>query len=252
MTQLTKTVRLDPAVIDILRGMTWENGGCLGKIDRQLSRPDYEAVNTVLTAMGGKWNRKAGGHVFAADPRPRVEGLLDSGSMTVVKDGFFETPEWLAERMAVELDLFDGALVLEPSAGGGRLVRAVLGEYSQVSLEVCELNEHRYQALEASGCTMVGRDFMAYCPGPRYHRAIMNPPFENRQDIDHVSHAYDLLLPGGRLIAIMSEGTFFREDKKSRTFLSSFGRDIDIQALPADTFRESGTGVRARMITIDK
>jgi 16S rRNA G1207 methylase RsmC len=46
----------------------------------------------------------------------------------------------------------------------------------------------------------------------------MNPPFSNGQDIDHVRHAFDLLADGGRLIAIMSEGTFYRSDKKAVNF----------------------------------
>jgi hypothetical protein len=46
----------------------------------------------------------------------------------------------------------------------------------------------------------------------------MNPPFEKGQDIEHVRHAYDQLKPGGRVVAIMSEGPFFRSDKKATEF----------------------------------
>ena len=44
----------------------------------------------------------------------------------------------------------------------------------------------------------------------------MNPPFENNSDIKHVRHAFELLAPeNGKLIAIMSEGSFFRNDKQA-------------------------------------
>ena len=49
----------------------------------------------------------------------------------------------------------------------------------------------------------------------KYDKIIMNPPFENGQDIDHIRHAYSLLNDGGRVVCIMSEGTFYRNDKKS-------------------------------------
>ena len=41
---------------------------------RQLERADYEAVNKVLSALGGKWNRKAKGHVFDYEPEEDVTG----------------------------------------------------------------------------------------------------------------------------------------------------------------------------------
>ena len=46
----------------------------------------------------------------------------------------------------------------------------------------------------------------------------MNPPFSNRRDIEHVRHAYELLKPGGRIVAIMGEGSFFGSDKKATEF----------------------------------
>ena len=89
---LTKTLKFDQEVLNVLRAMRWENDGTLGIISGgQLDRKLYERLNKALEAMGGKWNRKAGGHVFDADPRPAVEGLLDNGTLAVEKDGFFET-----------------------------------------------------------------------------------------------------------------------------------------------------------------
>lgn len=51
-----------------------------------------------------------------------------------------------------------------------------------------------------------------------YDRIIMNPPFSDRRDIAHVMHAYNLLKPGGKLVAIMGEGAFFGSDKKATEF----------------------------------
>ena len=81
---LTKTLRFESNVLDILRAMEWQNDGRLGIITGgQLDRALYVKVNKALEAMGGKWNRKAGGHIFSEDPRPQVEGLLETNSLTV-------------------------------------------------------------------------------------------------------------------------------------------------------------------------
>jgi hypothetical protein len=44
---------------------------------------------------------------------------------------------------------------------------------------------------------------------------VMNPPFANFQDIAHVRAAFNLLEPGGRSVAVMGEGVFFRQDRKA-------------------------------------
>lgn len=46
----------------------------------------------------------------------------------------------------------------------------------------------------------------------------MNPPFEKGQDIDFVLKAYELLNPDGILVALMSEGSFYRGYKRDRAF----------------------------------
>jgi hypothetical protein len=82
---------------------------------------------------------------------------------------------------------------------------------------------------------------------------VMNPPFSRGQDIDHVRHAYNCLGEGGRIVSVMSERTFYASDKKATAFRSWFdevcGQD---EKLPADTFKESGTTTKTRLVTIDK
>ena len=85
----------------------------------------------------------------------------------------------------------------------------------------------------------------------------MNPPFENGQDVQHVRHAFELLARGGRLVAIMSEGPFFREkgnDAEFRAWIDEHGGNHE--QLPDDAFRGveafRQTGVRTRLVTIDK
>lgn len=91
----------------------------------------------------------------------------------------------------------------------------------------------------------------------KYDRIIMNPPFSNRRDAEHVRHAFELLRPGGRLVAIMGEGVFFGQDKKAadfREWLEQVGGTDE--KLPEGSFMDPSlpvnTGVSARMVVIDK
>jgi hypothetical protein len=269
---LTKTLRFDDDVLTVLRRMEWSEDGRLGKITGgQLERKLYEKLNKALELMGGKWTRKLGGHVFAADPRPMVEGLLTNGALTVERDGFFETPRAVVERMLelVPLPRFS-VVVLEPSAGMGAILKSLVNHPNAKwhLFYAIEKNAARYKHLVENfpDVRMIGEDFMEYrLPRYRdgevmtwYQRIYMNPPFEECQDIDHVRHAYDLLQPdrvGDRsaLVSVMGEHAFFANDRKSvefREWLDEVGGYSE--QLPPGSFKESGTGVAARLVVIHK
>lgn len=90
-----------------------------------------------------------------------------------------------------------------------------------------------------------------------YDRIVMNPPFSKGRDILHVQHAYSLLKPGGRLVAIMGEGAFFRSNNDAegfRAWLDDLGATSE--RLPENSFMDAelpvNTAVNARMVVIDK
>lgn len=90
-----------------------------------------------------------------------------------------------------------------------------------------------------------------------YDRIIMNPPFSDGRDIQHVMHAYSLLRPGGRIVAIMGEGAFFQSNKRAEGFREWLEeRGATNEKLPDGSFMDPSlpvnTGVAARMVVIDK
>ena len=85
--------------------------------------------------------------------------------------------------------------------------------------------------------------------GVLFDRILTNPPFEKFQDIDHVRRAYTFLKPGGRLVAIMGNSAFFRQDKKAAQFQDDFG---DCPTYPLESGPFETTGVASRIIVIDK
>jgi hypothetical protein len=257
---LTKTLKFDNDVLDVLKAMQWSDDGLLGTIaGGQLERTLYTKVNKALDAMGGKWNRGKGGHVFAVDPRAQVEGLLENGALTVERDGFFETPEDVVRQMLNLVPMpEEPANILEPSAGLGAILRVLVQEPHGAgqTYDVIEKNPARRAKLreEFSGVRMDVDDFLAWNPASySYDVVYMNPPFEDGQDIEHVRHAYDLLAIDGELVSVMSEGPFFRTDKKAvefREWLESV--DGYSEVLPAGSFKASGTGVNCRLVVISK
>ncbi len=165
--------------------------------------------------------------------------------------GYFNTPPAVVERLMSVADIRPGQRVLEPSAGAGDIADAIRAR--GVTPDVVEIASSLRKILEAKGYNIVGYDFMEY-NGGQYDRIVMNPPFENAQEIDHVLHAYQLLAPGGRIVSIMSEGPFFRSDKKSaafRDFVDNYGWS---EKLPDGSFLKSrnSTGVNTRIVVIEK
>lgn len=172
--------------------------------------------------------------------------------------GFFPTPRPLIERM---LQLADVALhhtVLEPSAGKGDILDAVAALFpgKNPSLYACEINHTLREILVLKGYTLYGSDFMQTIPGNGlFDRILMNPPFENGQDADHVTHALKLLKPGGRLVAIVSEGLFFRTNKKERAFRQMLRQKNAYVSEPVDGAFNNAfnrANVRVRFIAINE
>jgi hypothetical protein len=110
-------------------------------------------------------------------------------------------------------------LVLEPSAGKGNIADIIRDQHgTSIQLHTIERCVTLSEILRLKGFEVVGADFIEDCGRSDYDRVVMNPPFEDSQDIQHVMHAYDRLKPGGRLVSIMSPGPFFRQDKSAPHF----------------------------------
>jgi len=165
--------------------------------------------------------------------------------------GYFPTPKKIVAKMIGEADISEGMMVLEPSAGTGHIAEELAKETN--NLEVVEYQYEMREYLSKRGLNVVGEDFFEVTK--LYDRIVMNPPFEKGQDITHVMHAYSLLKPGGKVVAIMSGGVFGRQDKQAKAFREFL---IEVggweEKLPAQSFKESdrSTGVSTRLVVIDK
>jgi hypothetical protein len=169
--------------------------------------------------------------------------------------GFFPTPKRIVNEMLDQADIQPGMSVLEPSAGKGDIAEVIRSRAPEAKLTVAEIVPSLSSLLEKKGFHVADSDFMEH--QGQYDRIIMNPPFENGADGDHVRHAYELLNPGGRLVSIMGEGTFSRRDKKATAFrewlkgVDGSSEKMDSGSFSgAESFRQTGTATR--MIVIEK
>jgi hypothetical protein len=147
--------------------------------------------------------------------------------------------------------------VLEPSCGKADIVDVIRRRHPEADIVAIEQNLTLQGVLTAKGYGEIVRygDFLEH--RGQCDRVLMNPPFEQGQDIQHIRHAYELLAAGGRVVAIASEGPFFRSDAKSvafRQWLDELGADVE--QLPDDAFQGvqafRQTGVRTRLVLINK
>jgi phospholipid N-methyltransferase len=186
--------------------------------------------------------------------RARQLKEIDRQFIDVKIEGFFPTPKDLAREVVAKADLQPGQVVGEFSAGLGHLATSILEECPEIELHLMEINHRLCDALRIKGFENVTHgDFLECKPSAIYDRIVINPPFENLQDIDHVMHAWEFLKPGGRLVAIMA-GNKEGNNKKTqgfRQFIDEYGSiESNEQGAFLSGFRP--TSVNTVTIVLDK
>lgn len=252
-----KTVSIDSDVEEVLRNSNLDGNKLT--LSGQLDRSMYQKVNKILELIGFKWDKKYKCHVGQGDSADKLREALEGGKVINEKQTyqFFATPEALAEAMVSSADITPKDIVLEPSAGTGSIVKAIHRSVRGINVFVCELEPKMRKELEGQpNVTVIGEDFMLL-KDRSFTKIVMNPPFTSGQDIEHVRHAYDLLAPGGRLVAITSQTWVLNDNKKSRDFrawLDGFIKDGNATRtfLGEGVFKESGTNVGTTMLIICK
>ena len=141
--------------------------------------------------------------------------------------------------------------ILEPSAGLGRLYRAIRDAGHAGSVVMVEQSPQCCRELyeltvEDQHATLKQGDFLTRTAadlGGFFDGVIMNPPFKQWRDIKHIRHARTLLGPAGRLVSICANGP------RQRAALMDEATDwID---LPPGSFIEEGTHVNAAIVVVD-
>lgn len=165
---------------------------------------------------------------------------------------YFPTPLAVAQEVVARAIDREQLTVLEPSAGTGHLAR--LAVEAGATVDCIELQQGFADDLAESRLyrQVTRGDFLCLHPDEKFDRIIMNPPFENGADMDHVASALGWLKPSGRLVAVMSAMAGERNRRKDKAFKQLIGEHSATRTeLPPKAFAESGTNVACVLVQID-
>lgn len=243
-----------PAEIEtILRGATvcGPNSNHI-KIEQKLDPKTYKACAKVLELLGGKWNRSAQATLFDKPIAEVLAEALDEGELVNKKNLYqsFYTPAFAADLLVNHADLKPGLSILEPEAGEGALVDAIFRKLGATAkVDMIEFNPEAVAILRKKYPTARHGDFLQFQPtiGRAADRIVMNPPFSNGQDAEHILHALKFLKPEGILVAIVPSNFISKETGPYKT-LNKLCNAADCENwgtydLPKDSFKESGTPI---------
>lgn len=181
------------------------------------------------------------------EQRERFQRLAreDAAPRVVSAFNLFQTPADLANRAAELLDR--RGRLLEPSAGLGRLYRAIRERDRESTIVLVDQSPEccaeLYRIGEADPLTDLRQgDFLTMDLG-QFDGILMNPPFKMGRDVKHILHARTMLAPGGRLVAFCADGP--KQRAKLQPIVDQW---ID---LPAGSFKESYTNVAAAIVVFE-
>jgi hypothetical protein len=239
------------AVLDLLGGMkpavrfVGENRREAVPMALQFSRPCSEkavsqAASRVLEAIGGVLVKPHGYYQFSYDAGPVVMSIVASGCIPDQQaHQFYPTPATVGEAVIDWADIGPEHTVLEPSAGQGALAD-LLPKDRTTCIEIAPLH---CDILRAKGYAVHQADFIAWADsqavdGPRFDRIVMNPPFSEGRAQMHTERAFDLLKPGGVLVAVLPSGMrgkdIFDGCEWSRLYQNEFaGTSVDVVLMRA-------------------
>jgi predicted RNA methylase len=231
-----------------------------------MTNEEYDDLKYRIEALGGHWRERFGGFVFDVDPMPALRseetwGPIEHSQHTKWKilRQFYPTPDDLAEYVVKLAEIESYHIVLEPSAGSGALLRPLGRKNNIVAVEIDDslatgLMEADYGCVINSSFEKAIEDGDV---GTWFDRVLMNPPFstptEKQIDIKHIMMAYDLLVPGGILVAIMAENDLYYNTPRTKEF-NAFLKKVNarIEEVPFRGFLASGTRVDTVIVKIKK
>lgn len=168
------------------------------------------------------------------------------------------TPPAVIARVLEVAALESSLSVLDSRAGSGELVQAVRSSVERVialepEMRAFETLSERAQT-SPSNVRTLRADFMEWHnrhtgDDSTFDRVLMC----SLPEAEHVQAAFEHVAPGGRLVAIMREEPFYRNDSNSRGFrawLEVVGGFSDRS--PTESFTAAGVTLAARLVLIDK
>lgn len=213
-----------------------------------------EKVNKLLAEYYGEL-------IPDAHPKDTKPESFTSKSGLPSKDlAYYFTPKKASDELFDRCSIRTGARVLEPSAGTGHLVRAMIGLDRDLKIDAIEIHPERVAALKLirhPNLRVQQANFLQTVPNPVYDYVVMNPPFSGTHWMEHVVHAFDFLKPGGLLYSILPASAEVMESPKHEKFrawadLNKERWGWQWRELPPEAFVEAGTRINTVILSLHK
>lgn len=220
-----------------------------------LSDVEYDKLKPVIESMGGHWRERVKGFIFSKESMKRSNYSEWQESIQ-----FFPTPIEVAKRMAEATGVleYSGTVrLLEPSAGQGGLLKC-LPKNILDNADTIEPSKENAEVLRTMGLNPFEITFEEYYDTKKdktreFTHILMNPPFSLGRDVSHVQMAYDLLMEGGVMAAVISENTLYYERQSNKDFVKWLEeKKAVIEPIPYGSFIDSGTSIDTVFILIKK
>ena len=180
-------------------------------------------------------------------------------------EDYYATPEPLGLKMVEWADPKSGESMMEPSAGHGAIARWMPDYTRNTVVEPSRELQPKLQR-NVSNANVIGDVFEALDLHNKFGSIVMNPPFGigGKTAIEHLAKAFRHLSDGGRVVAIIPDGTstqkrfdtWFYGDENGKTKTERDGVTNGVLRatihLPSVTFERAGTKVGTKVVIIDR
>ncbi len=166
---------------------------------------------------------------------------------------FYPTPDNIIYQM-LQMEVTEGKVVLEPSAGKGNIVDYLKEVGGVKEVIACEKNDDLKKIL-VTKCRVIESDFLQLSSDKISHvnMIVMNPPFS--ADEKHILHAFDIAPPGCRIIALCNLETvknseYYRSRRQLKSLINEYGHYVNLGDCYSTA--ERTTEIDIALIKLDK
>lgn len=242
---------------------------------KDITDDEYDRLRWVMESYGGRWNERCKGFKFNEFDDEKLKSIkadlsvgfvnLSEEKRTREKDAFFPTPVKIVDEMIEIADLKSDSIMLESSAGTGRILdeaRKIINSID--NFVVIEMNSERQRILRDKGYKVDFngtfedslKDSETLKKIKNCDKVVINPPFKNDSDIKHLLISYMFCADNADVVSILQENSLYYDRQIHRVFkefLSLIGKDAyEVVSLPAGSFKDELTTVDTVIFHIKK
>lgn len=242
---------------------------------KDITDEEYDRLRWVMESYGGRWNERCKGFKFNEFDDEKLKSIkadlsvgfvnLSEEKITREKDAFFPTPVKVVDKMIETANLKPDSIMLESSAGTGRILDEAKKVIDSVdNFVVIEMNGERQRILRDKGYRV---DFNGTFEDSlndsetlkkikNCDKVVINPPFKNDSDVKHLLISYMFCADNADVVSILQENSLYYDRQIHRVFkefLSLIGKDAyEVVSLPAGSFKDELTTVDTVIFHIKK